>query len=89
MLLLFVVGVVPGRGTDAGHIRVTFALVVFLQLQGIGMTSLCTQYWQIFLAQAVCIGPGNGQLHILPCPGRPVLLFQGVPGPLASSGGAT
>ncbi|KAI5460583.1 major facilitator superfamily domain-containing protein [Mariannaea sp. PMI_226] len=58
--LLFLVGVPAGRLTDAGHFRVIFACGVFLQLLGIFMTSLCTTYWQIFLAQAVCLGIGNG-----------------------------
>lgn len=60
IFFLFFVGVASGRATDAGYFRVVFALGVFLQLLGIFMTSLCTSYWQIFLAQAVCVGLGNG-----------------------------
>ncbi|KAK6450900.1 hypothetical protein FP744_10007150 [Trichoderma asperellum] len=60
VFFLFSVGVIAGRLTDAGHFRVTFACGVFLQLLGIFMTSLCKTYWQIFLAQAVCLGIGNG-----------------------------
>jgi MFS family permease len=60
VFFLFAVGVVTGRLTDAGYFRIVFACGVVLQLLGIFMTSLCTTYWQIFLAQAVCLGVGNG-----------------------------
>jgi MFS family permease len=60
IFLLFLVGVAAGRLTDAGYFRIVFAVGVFLQLLGIFMTSLCTKYWQIFLAQGVCLGLGNG-----------------------------
>ncbi|PLB55517.1 MFS general substrate transporter [Aspergillus steynii IBT 23096] len=58
--LLFFMGVFAGRATDAGHFRVVYASGVFLQLLGFFMLSLCHSYWQIFLAQGVCMGLGNG-----------------------------
>ncbi|RKU39925.1 hypothetical protein DL546_001272 [Coniochaeta pulveracea] len=70
IFFLFFVGVAAGRLTDAGHFKPIFALGVFLQLLGIFMTSLCTRYWQIFLAQAVCVGLGNGCTF---CPALSVL----------------
>ncbi|OIW26927.1 MFS general substrate transporter [Coniochaeta ligniaria NRRL 30616] len=70
VFFLFFVGVAAGRATDAGHFRVTFALGVLLQLLGIFLTSLCTKYWQIFLAQGVCVGLGNGCTF---CPALTVL----------------
>jgi MFS family permease len=70
VFFLFSIGAVAGRLTDAGHFRVTFACGVALQLLGIFMTSLCTEYWQIFLAQAVCLGIGNGLTF---CPALAVL----------------
>jgi MFS family permease len=36
----------------------------FLVVFGLFMLSLCTKYWQVFLAQAVCIGIGAGLLYI-------------------------
>ncbi|RSL96054.1 hypothetical protein CDV31_013613 [Fusarium ambrosium] len=60
IFLLFSVGVVTGRLTDAGYFRPIFAIGVFLQVLALFMTSLCTTYWQIFLAQSVCLGLGNG-----------------------------
>jgi MFS family permease len=60
VFLLFLLGVVGGRASDAGYFRTTFAFGVLLQLIGIFMASLCTAYWQIFLAQGLCMGLGNG-----------------------------
>lgn len=61
VFFLFSVGVVAGRMTDAGYFRPVFALGVFLQVFGLFMTSLCgTSYPRILLAQAVCLGIGNG-----------------------------
>lgn len=70
VFFLFFIGAFAGRLTDAGYFRVTFACGVALQLLGIFMTSLCTEYWQIFLAQAVCLGIGNGLTF---CPALAVL----------------
>lgn len=70
IFFLFFVGVAAGRLTDAGHFKVIFAIGVFLQLLGIFLASLCTQYWQLFLAQAVCVGLGNGCTF---CPALSVL----------------
>lgn len=62
---LFFVGTASGRATDAGLFRRVYILGVTLTLVGIFMTSLCTQYWQLFLAQGVCTGLGNGLMF---CP---------------------
>lgn len=58
--LLFFVGIFVGRLTDAGYFRPVFALGVLFQLVGVFMMSLCKTYWQLMLAQAVCMGLGNG-----------------------------
>lgn len=60
VFLLFAVGVFAGRAADAGYFRATFGVGVALQLLGIFTTSACTQYWQIFLAQGLALGLGNG-----------------------------
>ena len=59
------IGSVSGRATDAGYFRVTFVTGSVLQLMGIFMTSFCTEYWHLFLAQGLCTGLGNGLLF---CP---------------------
>jgi MFS family permease len=65
VFLLFFVGTFSGRLTDGGYFREVFAFGSILQIIGIFMTSLSTKYWQLFLAQGVCCGLGNGCLF---CP---------------------
>jgi hypothetical protein len=60
IFLLFFIGTYSGRATDAGFFKLTFAIGSFFQILGIFMTSLCTKYWQLFLAQGICTGIGNG-----------------------------
>lgn len=65
VFLLFFIGTFTGRLTDAGYFRATFLTGTAFQMVGVFTTSVCTQYWQIFLAQGVCMGIGNGCLF---CP---------------------
>lgn len=65
MFLIYFVSVFSGRAMDAGYFRQTVALGLLLQLIGVFTTSLSTQYWQLFLAQGVCQGLGDGMLY---CP---------------------
>lgn len=60
IFLLFFIGTFSGRATDAGLFRPVFITGVFFQTLGIFMTSLSTKYWQLFLAQGICTGIGNG-----------------------------
>ena len=60
IFLLFFVGTFSGRATDYGLFRLTLLVGSLFQLLGVFMTSLSTKYWQIFLAQGVCSGLGNG-----------------------------
>lgn len=65
IFLLFFIGTFSGRATDYGLFRATFILGSFFQVLGVFMTSLCTEYWQLFLAQGICTGIGNGLIF---CP---------------------
>lgn len=65
VFLLFFLGTFTGRLTDAGYFKQVFATGSFLVVFGSFMTSLSTSYWQIFLAQGICIGLGMGCLF---CP---------------------
>ena len=65
IFLLFFIGTLSGRATDAGYFRPVFIAGTMLQLLGVFMTSLSTKYWQLFLAQGVCTGIGSGLLF---CP---------------------
>jgi len=60
IFLLFFISTFTGRAMDAGLFRPIFAVGLFLQLLGVFMTSLSTKYWQLFLAQGICTGIGNG-----------------------------
>ena len=58
--LLFFIGAFSGRATDAGYFKQAYLVGSVLQLLGVFMTSLCTQYSQFFLAQGLCQGIGIG-----------------------------
>ena len=62
--LLLVVGVVSGPLYDAGYFRHLILGGAFMIPFGFMMTSLCKTYWQTVLAQAICIGLGNGLLFV-------------------------
>ncbi|KAL9050142.1 MAG: hypothetical protein Q9162_006813 [Coniocarpon cinnabarinum] len=58
--LIFALGTFTGRALDAGYFRLMLICGSILQLLGIFTTSACTKYWQLFLAQGICTGLGNG-----------------------------
>ncbi|KAF2476390.1 MFS general substrate transporter [Lindgomyces ingoldianus] len=62
--LLISVGVLTGPLFDLGYFRSMLYLGNFLVVFGIMMLSLCKEYWQVFLAQGVCMGLGAGLLYI-------------------------
>lgn len=62
--LLMLVGVVAGPLYDAGYFRHLLIGGLFLIVFGQFMTSLGTVYWQILLAQGVCLGCGMGLLFL-------------------------
>ncbi|KAJ5624686.1 hypothetical protein N7510_000995 [Penicillium lagena] len=65
IFLLFFIGTFSGRATDAGYFRFTLTVGALLETFSIFMTSLCTKYWQLFLAQGVGQGIGCGLMF---CP---------------------
>ncbi|WYZ44416.1 hypothetical protein EsH8_VII_000852 [Colletotrichum jinshuiense] len=62
-LLLFV-GVLIGPLYDAGYFRSLTLTGIVLIFLGMTMTSIATQYWQVLLAQAFCVGLGAGCIYI-------------------------
>ncbi|KAL9131269.1 MAG: hypothetical protein Q9217_000756 [Psora testacea] len=70
IFLLFFIGTFSGRATDYGLFRHTFLAGSIFFLLGVFMTSLSTKYWQLFLAQGICTGIGNGLLF---CPALALL----------------
>ncbi|KAK0384444.1 hypothetical protein NLU13_8530 [Sarocladium strictum] len=65
VFLLFFIGTFTGRATDAGLLRPCLVTGIVLIALGAFSAAQCTQYWQLFLAQGVCLGLGNGFLF---CP---------------------
>lgn len=62
--LLLLVGVVAGPLYDAGYFRHLLISGQILLVFGMFMTSLGTLYWQILLAQGVCVGVGMGLVFL-------------------------
>ncbi|KAF2165267.1 hypothetical protein M409DRAFT_67504 [Zasmidium cellare ATCC 36951] len=63
--LLAFTSVFAGPILDRGHPHTLILLGGFLVVFGLMMTSLCSTYWQLFLAQGVCVGLGAGQIFIV------------------------
>lgn len=70
IFLLFFLGSFSGRATDAGYFRPVFILGTSLQLLGVFSLSGATKYWQMLLAQGICMGIGNGLVF---CPSFAIL----------------
>ncbi|KAK4944332.1 hypothetical protein LTR10_016218 [Elasticomyces elasticus] len=57
---VFFVSAFSGRALDAGLFLPALIVGGVIQLIGIFMTSLCTNFWQLLLAQGLCTGLGSG-----------------------------
>lgn len=64
--LLMISGTLAGPLFDLGYNRHLLVVGTILSVLGMMMTSICKQYWQVMLAQAVCVGVGNGCMFV-PC----------------------
>ena len=62
IFLLFFIGTISGRAMDAGYFRSLIISGCSMQLLGVFATSGATKYWQLFLAQGLVQGLGNGLL---------------------------
>jgi MFS family permease len=62
--LLFAGSAVTGPFFDMGYLRTLLCLGTFGVVFGMMMTSLCSTYWQVFLAQGVTVGLGFGCLFL-------------------------
>jgi hypothetical protein len=65
LCVIFFLSTFSGRALDAGLFIPAFIIGSIFQLLGIFINSLCTQFWQILLAQGICTGIGSG---IMFCP---------------------
>ncbi|OHX00305.1 major facilitator superfamily transporter [Colletotrichum incanum] len=64
IFLMMLIGVCAGWLLDAGYLRFILICGTIMTSLGLFMLSLCTQYWQILLAQAFCVGTGSGLLGL-------------------------
>ncbi|CAK7230712.1 hypothetical protein SBRCBS47491_007680 [Sporothrix bragantina] len=62
--LMLVIAVLCGRALDAGYFYTDIIIGAFLEVFGTMMTSICKEYWQVFLAQGVVVGIGAGMVFI-------------------------
>ncbi|EGE00792.1 hypothetical protein TESG_08085 [Trichophyton tonsurans CBS 112818] len=62
--LVIVLGVFTGPLFDAGYLRQMLTLGSTLVVLGMSTLSLATAYWQVFLAQGLCVGLGSGLLYV-------------------------
>jgi len=60
IFLVYFVGSFSGRALDAGYYHTVIILGSSLQILGVFATSASTKYWQLFLAQGICQGLGDG-----------------------------
>ncbi|OAQ66384.1 major facilitator superfamily transporter protein [Pochonia chlamydosporia 170] len=63
--LLFLAGLAAGPLFDGGYFKATLTTGLFMIVFGMFMTSISKTYWQVLLAQGICIGIGMG-LTFLP-----------------------
>lgn len=66
-MMIFFLMLVPlwsGSASDVGHFKLVLRVGIALWLVGIFTTSVCHEYWQLLLAQGVCIGLANGCMFV-------------------------
>lgn len=62
--LLITIGILSGPLFDLGYFRPMLIIGNFFVVFGIFMLSLAKEYYQVFLAQGVCMGLGAGLLYV-------------------------
>lgn len=62
--LLMSSGTFAGPLFDLGYYRYLLVIGLILSVLGVMMTSIASEYWEIMLAQAVCLGLGGGCLFL-------------------------
>ncbi|KAJ5893330.1 hypothetical protein N7495_005021 [Penicillium taxi] len=62
--LLMLVGVITGPLFDAGYFHALLGFAAFMLPFGLMMTSISTKFWQLILAQGICVGLAAGCLFV-------------------------
>lgn len=60
IFFVYLIGTFSGRALDAGFYHTVLSGGTFLQVLAVFMTAQSTEYWQLFLAQGICKGLGDG-----------------------------
>jgi MFS family permease len=58
-------GVFAGVVLDSGYLRAAMLVGIVLEVLGMFMTAIATEYWHFILAQGLCVGIGSGILSIV------------------------
>ncbi|QKX57653.1 uncharacterized protein TRUGW13939_04771 [Talaromyces rugulosus] len=61
---MFAVSIIAGPVVDAGYLLPLLGIGSLLTVFGMFMTSICNEYWQVLLAQAITMGLGFGCLYV-------------------------
>ncbi|KAI2629907.1 major facilitator superfamily domain-containing protein [Hypoxylon sp. NC1633] len=64
VFLVITLGAFTGPLFDAGYLRPLIVAGCFLIVLGMATLSLATQFWQVFLAQALAVGLGAGLIYV-------------------------
>lgn len=62
--LLMILGLATGPLVDYGYLRVLLLAGTVLVTLGMMMTSICTEYWHVVLAQGIAVGLRAGCLFV-------------------------
>ena len=65
LFLIYFIGTFSGRALDAGYYRTILICGSSLQVFAVFITSISSRYWQLFIAQGICKGLGDGLIF---CP---------------------
>ncbi|KAH6661186.1 major facilitator superfamily transporter [Truncatella angustata] len=63
--LTMATGLFAGVVLDSGHLRSAMLVGISLQVLGMLMTSISSEYWHFVIAQGLCVGLGSGILSIV------------------------
>jgi MFS family permease len=62
--ILLASGLVTGPLFDYGYLRPLLVIGSLLEVFGLMMLSVSTQYYQVFLSQGICVGLGAGIIFV-------------------------
>ncbi|RDL30329.1 Uncharacterized protein BP5553_10207 [Venustampulla echinocandica] len=65
--LMFLTSIIAGPIFDAGYVNTLLWTGSLLTVLGMCLTSICKEYWQVFLTQGIIMGVGFGLMY-LPAP---------------------